>query len=313
MAIGFVGVGTMGREMASHLLDSGVPLVVFDAHEEATATLTAAGAHKASSLADLAARSDVIFLSLPGPADVENVVTGAGGLLHAIRPGTAVFDTSTNSVAMSRKMNDALKARGAHFLDAPVSGGPSGAASRKLVVWVGGDPAAFDAHRYLLDLISDSPIYMGPSGSGAVTKLSHNLLGFTTMLALVEVLTLGAKAGLDPLDLWMALRRGSAGRGSSLDLLAKQFLPRNFDPPAFALSLAHKDLTLATALGSELGVPLRLGDLTVEDLDEAMRRGHANTDSRVFLDLQLERAGVEFNIDPERLKQAIDQIASDAT
>jgi 3-hydroxyisobutyrate dehydrogenase len=194
------------------------------------------------------------------------------------------------------------------MLDAPVSGGPAGAESGELAIWVGGEWEVFDRHLGLLRAIGNAPHYVGSIGAGTVTKLSHNLLGAMIMLSLAEVFSMAVKAGMDPLELWEALRLGLVGRRSPLDMLNNQVLPGKYEPPAFALELAHKDVALATSLGRELGVPMRLANLAMEQITEALGRGLGKQDSRSFLKLQLERAGVDLAVDPDRLRRAIEAL-----
>ena len=191
------------------------------------------------------------------------------------------------------------------MLDAPVSGGPAGAASGELVLWVGGDKGVYDRHLDLLQAIGNTPRYVGSIGSGTVTKLTHNLLGYMILLSLAETFSMAVKAGMDVLELWESLRLGLVGKRSPLDMLTNQFLPGKYEPPAFALKLAHKDVTLATSMARELGVPMRLANLTLEEMTEALTRGFGEQDSRSYLKLQLERAGVEVAVDPELLREAV--------
>lgn len=303
--IGFVGLGIMGSRMATNLQKAGYKLVVHDLHRQAASHHLAAGAVWADTPRALAAQVDVIFSSLPEPPDVEAVALGADGLLEGVKPGTAWFDLSTNSPSVVKKLSAAFAAKGAHMLDAPVSGGPQGAASGKLAIWVGGEQAAFDRHKAVLDAIGDKAAYIGPIGAATVAKLVHNMSGYAIVCALAETFALGVKAGVEPLALWNAVRQGAAGRRQTFDALVDQFLPGNYDPPAFALKLAHKDVSLANALGRELGVPMRLCNLTLAEMTEAMARGWEGRDSRVVMVLQQERAGVEIAVDPERMKAAL--------
>ena len=305
MQIGFIGLGTMGTRMAGNLQKAGFKLVVNDLRKEAAAAHLAAGATWADTPKALAMQSDVIFTSLPEPADVETVALAPDGLLAGVRNDAAWFDLSTNSQSMVKKLCAAFADKGAHMLDAPVSGGPQGAASRKLAIWVGGDQAVFVKHKAALDAIGDQARYIGAIGSATVAKLVHNMSGYAIVCALAETFAMGVKAGVEPLVLWEAVRQGAAGRRYTFDGLINQWLPGKYDPPDFALKLAHKDVGLATALGRELGLPMRICDLAYAEMTEAMARGWASRDSRAVMLLEQERAGIEVKVDPERLKEAL--------
>ena len=298
MKVGFIGLGTMGASMASNLQKGGHELVVNDVRREAAAPHLKAGAVWADTPCQVAEAAHVVFTSLPGPVEVEDVAIGANGLIQGMRPGGALFDLSTNSPTLVRRLEALFKDKGFHVLDAPVSGGPKGAKSGKLALWVGGDRQVYDRYKPVLDAIGDQPYYVGPIGAGSVAKLVQT--------AFAEVFTMGVKAGVDPLTLWKAVRQGAGGRRRTFDGLADQFLPGTFDPPAFALKLAHKDVSLATALAREVGVPMRLANLTLEELTEALNRGWAQRDSRVAMLLQEERAGVQIAVPADKLREVLD-------
>jgi 3-hydroxyisobutyrate dehydrogenase len=285
-------------------------LIVHDLHRQSASHHLQAGAEWADTPRALAEKCDVIFTSLPEPADVERVALGADGLIEGMRKGAAFFDMSTNSPTVVKKIHDVFAAKGAHMLDAPVSGGPSGAASRKMAIWIGGDKASFDRHKAVLDAMGDRPSYIGPIGSATVAKLVHNMSSYAVTCALAETFTLGAKAGMDPVALYEAVRQGVSGRRLTFDGLLEQFLPGRYDPPNFALKLATKDVALATALGRELGVPMRICNLTHAEMTEACNRGWEGRDSRVVMLLQEERTGVKIASDPERVKQAAERAKS---
>jgi len=301
MKIGFIGLGTMGQHMAYNLIAAGHQLVVHDLRKEAATRHLAAGATWADSPWQVAEEVDVVFTSLPGPPEVEAVATGEAGLLSGLSPGKVYFDLSTNSPAMIRRLHGLFAAKGVHLLDAPVSGGPRGARTKKLALWIGGDKAVFEQYLPVLEAIGDKPYYVGPIGAGSVAKLVHNCAGYAIQTALAEVFTMGVKAGVEPLALFKAVRNGAGGRRRTFDGLMEQFLPGKFDTPSFTLRLAHKDVTLATALGRENHVPMRLANLALEELTEAMNRGWAERDSRVAMVLQEERAGVEVRVPEEQL------------
>lgn len=306
MKVGFIGLGTMGASMASNLQAAGHQLCVNDVRREAAAPHLTAGAVWKDNPRQVAEAVGVVFTSLPGPAEVEAVALGPDGLLPGMRTGSAYFDLSTNSPALMRRLYAIFKAKGVHALDAPVSGGPKGAKTRRLALWVGGEREVYDRFKPVLDAIGDRPYYVGSIGAGSVAKLVHNCAGYAVQTALAEVFTMGVKAGVDALTLWKAVRQGAGGRRRTFDGLADQFLPGAFDPSAFSLRLSHKDVSLATALGREVGVPMRIANLTLEELTEALNRGWAERDSRVAMLLQEERAGVHIAVPPEKIQEVLD-------
>lgn len=305
MRVGFIGLGTMGSRMARNLQRAGHQLVVHDVRQACAQPHLADGAVWADTPEQVTRQTEVVFSSLPGPPEVEAVALGSQGIIAGVRSGGAYFDLSTNSPSVARRINAAFAEKNAYMLDAPVSGGPAGAASGKLALWVSGDEAAFKRYQPLLLDIGDQPRYIGPSGAGSVAKLVHNCAGYIVNAALAEVFTLGVKAGVEPLELWEAVRRGALGRRRLFDLVTDHFLPAKYDPPNFALRLAHKDVSLATALGRELGVPMRLANLTLEEMTEALSRGWGDRDSRVAMLLETERANVTIAVDPERIRAAV--------
>lgn len=307
MKVGFIGLGTMGASMAANLQKKVDKLVVFDVKRQAASSHLSNGAEWADSPKALAEQCEVVFASLPGPKEFEAVATGADGLLAGFKKGSAFFDLTTNSPTMIRKVHALFAEKGMHLLDAPVSGGPKGAYTGKLALWIGGDKAVFDKYKAQLDAIGDQARYVGPIGAGSVAKLVHNCAGYAIQTALAEVFTMGVKGGVEPLALWEAVRQGALGRRRTFDGLIDQFLPGTYDPPAFALRLAHKDVTLATQLGRELGVPMRLANLTLEEMTEALNRGWSDRDSRVTMVLQQERAGVKIGVDLAKLKAAVER------
>ncbi|MGH8648963.1 MAG: NAD(P)-dependent oxidoreductase, partial [Burkholderiales bacterium] len=282
--------------------------VVHDVRKAAAAPHLAAGAVWEDTPRAVAEAAEVVFTSLPGPPEVEQVALGAEGLIHGMRAGGALFDLSTNAPALVRRLHGLFEARGAHVLDAPVSGGPKGAKTRKLALWIGGDREVYDRFKPVLDAIGDQPYYVGPIGAGSVAKLVHNCAGYAILAALAEVFTMGVKAGVEPLALWAAVRQGAFGRRRSFDRLAEQFLVARFDPPAFALELAHKDVTLATEVGREFHVPMKIANTVLQEMTEAMNReGWAKRDSRIFMLLQEERAGVDIKVPEAKVQEVLNR------
>ena len=299
MRVGFIGLGLMGSGISANLQKAGHQMVVHDARREAAAKICAAGAEWAGSPKEVAAATEIVFTSLPGPPQFEAVVKGENGLLAGMQRGQPLFDLSTNSPTVVRALASLFAERGAVLMDSPVSGGPGGAASGKMAIWVGGDEEIFKRYRHVLDAAGDQVAYIGPIGAASVAKLVHNLSGYMVQTALAEAFTMGVKAGVDPLTLWKAVRNGVTGRRRTFDGLADNFLLDSYDPPRFALKLAHKDVSLATQVGKEMGVPMRLANLTLEEMTEALGRGWEGRDSRSPMILQRERAGVEIKVDKD--------------
>ena len=292
MKIGFIGLGAMGRPMAANLQRAGHELQVYDLRRVEGFTAKA-------SVAEAAIGCELLFTSLPGPAEVEAVAP-------QLQSPLVWYDLSTNSPSRVRQLHKELKARGIDFLDAPVSGGPKGAQSGKLAIWVGGERSLYERYESTLRVIGDQPLYVGPIGAGTVAKLAHNCASFAVQAALAEVFTLGVKGGVEPAALFRALRQGATGRKRTFDRLAEHFLPGVYDPPAFTVRLAHKDMTLAMEMARESGVPMKVGRIALEELEEAMKRGWTERDCRVAMTLQEERAGVSVRVSGDQLSGLLD-------
>ena len=305
MTIGFIGLGTMGGGMALNIRKAGHEMVVHDLNRDAAQRHIEAGCTWAGSPREVAEACEVVFTSLPGPPEVESVALAENGLLAGMKPGSVWFDLSTNSPTVMRRLHAIFAEKGIEVFDAPVSGGPAGANSGKLAIWAGGSQETFDQQKDLLDALGDQVAYIGPIGAGSVAKLVHNCAGYAIQTALAEVFTMGVKAGVDPLPLFEAIRQGAGGRRRTFDTLAGSFLQGNFEPASFQLKLAHKDVRLATELGRELGVPMRLANMAYAELTEALNRGWGTMDSRVAMVLQEERAGVDIKVPPEEIEEAL--------
>jgi 3-hydroxyisobutyrate dehydrogenase len=294
MKVGFYGLGLMGGPIARNLVKAGHALRVHDLRRDAAQDLDWSE--------DPAKDAEVIFTSLPGPKEVASV---SEKILKSAARGTAWFDLSTNSPDTIKEIHAACAAKGIQFLDAPVSGGPKGAQSGKLAIMVGGDKATYERCLPVIRAIGDQPFYVGAIGAGTVAKLAHNISSFMVQTALAEAFTLGVKAGVEPLALWQALRQGATGRARTFDRLGDQFFQGKYEPPAFALRLAHKDVSLAVALAKANGVPMKAGEHALAELTAAMERGWAERDCRVAMTLQEERAGVTVRVAPDDVKKAL--------
>jgi 3-hydroxyisobutyrate dehydrogenase len=297
MKAAFIGLGVMGAHMAANLARAGHAVAGTDLRK-----VQVDGVAWTGSAAAAVQGAEAVFTSLPGPAEVEDLARDLG---PSLARGTAWFDLTTNSPSSVRKVHAQLAPRGVQFLDAPVSGGMAGAKSGRLAIWVGGDEATYRRCEPALRAIGDQPFYVGPIGAGSIAKLAHNTASFTVQTALAEIFTLGVKAGVAPLALFQALRHGATGRKRTFDRLAEQYLPGAFEPPTFALRLAHKDLTLALELAREVGVPMQVAERALADFEQALERGWGERDSRTPMLLQNERAGVEPHVPAEKLREVL--------
>jgi 3-hydroxyisobutyrate dehydrogenase-like beta-hydroxyacid dehydrogenase len=255
--IGFLGVGTMGGPMAANLLKAGFDLTVFDLSAERVALLTRQGARAARTPRECAAAGGVFITSLPGPKQIEAASGGDDGFLVGLRPGSLWIDTTTNDMALVRRLGDELAARGVEMADAPVTGAVDGAIQGKLTLFIGGAPAIVAKALPILAHLG-RVIPAGGLGAGTVVKLVTNQLWFTHAAVIGEGLALGAKAGVDLLTLWEAIK---ASVGDSF--VARHDVPSIFAghyDPSFSLALCLKDLGLIADLGQRLGVPLPMSE-----------------------------------------------------
>ena len=303
--VGFIGLGLMGHPMSQNLMKAGYRLFVHDRRREAAAQLVDAGATWADTPRALAQQCEVMFSCLPGLKEIEEVALGPDGIVAGIRPGHAYFEMSTNSPEFVDRLHRAFAERGAYMFDAPISGGPTGAQRRQLAIWVGGDAQAFQRYEPVLRAMGDHPTRVGSVGMGLVTKLVHNCAAEAMQAALAEAFVLGVKAGADPLSLWEAIRHGAVGRRRTFDGLIDQFLPGNYDQPQAALRVTYKDMTIATQLGRDLGVPMRFANLALADTTEAINRGWVERDCRSVMLLPQERAGVKIAVSPSEIQGVI--------
>jgi 3-hydroxyisobutyrate dehydrogenase-like beta-hydroxyacid dehydrogenase len=313
MRIGFIGLGAMGRGMAANLQKAGHDLVVHDMRPESAAEYLDNGATWAPTPRELATQVQLVFTSLPTPQDVETVALGENGLAAGFGEGAVWFDLTTNSVEVVRRLHAVLSEQGVELMDAPVSGGPKGAANGRLAIWIGGDREVYDRYADVLTAMSDDARYIGSIGAGTIAKLTHNMASLAINAVVVEVLTMGVKAGVEPIALWEAIRNGGAGRQRCFDNVSRRFLQGKLDPPSFQLRLAYKDAQLAMQLARESGVPMRLCSLTAQEMTEALNRGWGDRDSQSFLLLQQERAGVPpFEMTEQEVQSVLSQHAESA-
>jgi 3-hydroxyisobutyrate dehydrogenase-like beta-hydroxyacid dehydrogenase len=290
MRVGFIGTGNIGNPMARNVVRAGHDVAVNDLRESACANLLELGATWAATPAEAAAQAEVVFTSLPGPVEVERVLTGVDGILAGAQPGTVYFDLSTNSPATARRLAGVAAARGVTYLDAPVSGGVSGAEKATLCVMVGGDQSAFERYKPVLEAIGTNVFHLGDVGAGCTAKLVNNLIALGVGHLINEALVAGVKAGIDAQTLYDVMAVSSASRFVPG---VPRLLERRFDHATFTLALAAKDVGLAVALGREHGVPMPAAAAIEQAMLVAIASGHGDKASSASV-LALEAlAGVQ--------------------
>jgi len=270
--IGFIGLGIMGGPMAGRLLEARYPLVVHSRTKSKASRLLARGARFVDSPAEVARESDIVFICVTDTPDVEAVVRADDGIASAARGGLIVVDHSTISPAVTRQIADELAKAGTHFLDAPVSGGDSGARAGTLSIMVGGDQSAFDRAEPVLRTLGQTITYCGPSGTGQLTKLVNQILVSVTNLAVCEALTFARKHRLD-MDKTVAALAGGAGGSWQLANLGPRMISGDFRP-GFTINLQQKDLQLVLQAGEKSNTSLPAASLAHQLFTAAQAAGH---------------------------------------
>ena len=291
MKLGFIGLGKMGKPMTLNLLKAGHEVTVHNRSRAVVDELGGQGANRATSPAQVAAAADIVMTCLPTPASVEEVYSGANGLLPAARTGQLFIDFSTVAVALSRSLAVGATAKGAAFLDAPVSGGPAGAQGGALTIMVGGEKAAFDQALPVFQALGKNIHHLGPSGAGTVIKLVNQLLVCINMAGVVEGLMLGAKAGADP-QVVMDVIGNSFGGSFMLNRAVPLLQQRKFEPGT-PVNLILKDQGIIHEMAGELGVRLLMGSQARAIFEEARALGLGDQDMVSLMIPQERIAGQE--------------------
>jgi len=254
--IGFIGLGVMGKPMAKNLIKAGHRLVVHNRSRAAADEVAKDGATAASSPADVARAATIVITMLPDTPDVELVLTGPNGVLSTLQAGAVVVDMSSISPAATRRLADAVAAKGASMLDAPVSGGEIGAINAALSIMVGGDEAAFERARPIFEAMGNKEriVHIGPSGAGQVCKVCNQIAIGGALAGVSEAFALAKKAGVDPARVRQALLGGFAA-SRVLEVHGERMINANYKP-GFRTKLYQKDLRLANEAAMSNSVPM---------------------------------------------------------
>lgn len=289
--LGFVGLGQMGSRMALRLLEAGYPLVVCDTAETALAPLLARGARRAATPAALADQSDIVLGSLPRPEAVQAVGLGPQGLLHGQR-ARRFIDLSTTGPRIARQVAGAFAAQGRVALDAPVSGGITGAEQGTLALMVSGPRAEFAALEPVLRVLG-RPFFCGEeAGQAQVMKLCNNLLAAAALAISSEAIVMGVKAGLDPALMCEVINASSGRNSATQDKFPRAVIPRSFNF-GFATGLSHKDVRLCVDEAEAMGVPMVVGSAVRQMLAVTSASFGAESDFTSIVKVVEQWAGVE--------------------
>lgn len=274
--IGFIGLGIMGKPMVRNLAKAGFPVIAYDRHPERIEAVTGDGIRAAQSVADATANSDVVITMLPDGPNVSEVITMPGGVLDSIRPGTVVIDMSSINPLVSKQMAKLIEARGAMFMDAPVSGGEPKAIDGTLAVMVGGDRQTFENVLPILQAMASMVTHTGEVGSGNVTKLANQIMVACNIVAMSEAFVLADRCGVSPDVVFGAVRAGLAG-STVLNAKAPMIVEHNFKP-GFRIRLHQKDLRNAMETAESMKVALPLTSMVQQMLIASMNRGDGDLD-----------------------------------
>lgn len=291
--VGFIGLGIMGAPMARNLQQAGYSLVILSGSAKAS-EFKEQGATVADTPASLAAQSDVVITMVPDTPDVERLMFGKTGIMEGIREGSLFIDMSTIAPVTSRKIAGQLSAKRVAALDAPVSGGQSGAESGALSIMVGGDEQAYIRALPLFRKMGKNIVRIGESGSGQVAKVCNQMMVAMNILGVAEAMTLARKSGVDLARVREALLGGFA-QSRILDLYGQRIIDRNFDP-GFKVRLHRKDMNIVLQTARELSVPV-FGSATVTNhMDSLISMGKGDLDNSSIVQVIEQLSGIDFDV-----------------
>ncbi|MDA1280874.1 MAG: NAD(P)-dependent oxidoreductase [Chloroflexi bacterium] len=289
MTVGFIGLGNMGQGMVNNLLQKGADLTVFTRTQSKIEAMIDRGAKGASSVSDLTQKVDVVLVCLPDVKTSRDLLLGDDGVIANARPGQIVVDHSTVDIATSRACAEAAAAKGAHFLDAPISGGPGGAAAGTLAIMVGGEEEAFETAFEYLSKMGANVKLMGPGGAGTAMKLINQLLVGINTVAAAEAFALANSAGVDikiAAELLAVSWGGSVMVGRSAPITAA----RDFPDSAAPVRNLDKDMGIIKDFAAAEGLSLELALKAQEMFHAMMLKGKNNHDIAAVLEIIEERS-----------------------
>ena len=288
--IGFIGPGIMGGPMALNLMKGGHKLWVHARRPEAMKTLATAGATACASAAEVGQHADVIFLIVSDTPDVESVIFGENGIAQHARSGSVIVDMSTISPTATKVFAERLAKQGVDMLDAPVSGGETGAINGTLSIMVGGKTKVFERVKPLFELMGKNIVHIGDNGAGQVAKACNQIVVAVTIEAVAEALTFARKNGADAAKVREALMGGFAG-SKVMEVHGKRMLDNEFKP-GFKVGLHQKDMRIVMETAHQLGVALPAAALVTQHLNALMGTGDTNLDSAAVVKVVKRMSGM---------------------
>jgi 2-hydroxy-3-oxopropionate reductase len=274
--IGFIGLGIMGRPMATNLLNAGFSLSVYDIRPEPVEEVVTLGAEKCSSSSEASTDVDVVITMLPDSPDVEDVYFGNDGVLSVVKPGTVLIDMSTIAPAVAIKVATAANEKGCPMLDAPVSGGDVGAREGTLSIMVGGDEDIFKQALPIFEVLGHTITLCGPNGAGQIVKACNQIQVALNFVGMAEALVLGTKAGVDPAIIIQVLSGGYA-QTRVMDVRGPRVIQGDFTP-GFRSKFHFKDLNIILQTGRDFGCPLPVTALVRQLFSAMLAAGRGDLD-----------------------------------
>ncbi|MGI5521769.1 2-hydroxy-3-oxopropionate reductase [Micromonospora sp. CA-259024] len=287
--VGFIGLGIMGRPMATNLIIAGYDVIGYDHSPERTEALTRVGGQPASGVVELVQKSDIVITMVRDSADVEAVALGEQGILASACPGQLYIDMTSILPQTARQVAEAGKTCGVRVLDAPVSGGEAGAVEGHLSIMVGGETADFEAARPVLDVLGETIVHVGPHGAGQTVKAANQLIVAGTIELVAEAIVFLEAHGVDTEAAVKVLAGGLAGN-RILDRKAAGMLARQFQP-GFRVDLHHKDMGIVTSAAREAGVVIPLGSAVAQLIAALKAQGDGGLDHSALLKLVEQLSG----------------------
>lgn len=281
--IGFIGTGVMGSSMASHILEAGYKVLVYNRTKSRAEALIEKGAVWKDSVKELSKECDIIITIVGYPKDVEETYLEEGGIINNAKPGTYVIDMTTSKPNLAKIIYEKAKEKGIYSLDAPVSGGDIGAKNGTLTIMVGGNPEVFEKMKPILELMGKNILLQGAAGAGQHTKMCNQIAIASNMIGVCEAMVYAKSAGLNPENVLKSISAGAAGSWS-LSNLAPRMIKGDFEP-GFYIKHFIKDMNIAISEAKEMGINTPGLDLSKSLYDKLVEEGKEDKGTQALFEL----------------------------